>query len=352
MRQDNNNTKNRKGKHLTYIERCKIEILLKERYKPKEIGKILQKDRRTIEREYKKGIVELENSNGTTRIEYSADIGQQTYDRNATNKGPTIKLGKDHELAKHIEYKIIVEKYSPGAVLGEIKVNGLKFKTSICVKTLYSYIDKEVFLKLTNKNLLIKKLSRKRIYQRIRQSLKNTKGASIEERSEKVVAREEFGHWEMDTVVGKKGSKEALLVLSERQTRQEIIMKIKTKTQEQVEKSIDKLEKKYKKRFKEIFKTITVDNGTEFLDFESIEKSKIYKSKRTKVYYAHPYSAWERGTNENINKMIRRFIPKGSDISQFSSEEIERIQNWINNYPRKILGFHCSNTVFKINLAA
>jgi IS30 family transposase len=57
----------------------------------------------------------------------------------------------------------------------------------------------------------------------------------------------------------------------------------------------------------------------------------------TKVYFAHPYSSWERGTNENINKMIRRFIPKGVDILDYSNKDIERIQNWINNYPRIIL---------------
>lgn len=326
MKQINNNTKSRKGKNLVYSERCKLEILLKQGYKPKAIGEILERDRHTIERERDKGLVELDNGDGTTRIEYSADIGQQKHDINATNKGPTIKLGKDHEFAKHIEQKIIEEKYSPEAVLGEIKANSLEFNTTICVKTLYSYIDKGIFLRLTNKHLLIKKYSKKRVYNKVRGSIKNVKGTSIEERSEIIENREEFGHWEMDTVVGRKGSKEVLLVLSERQTRQEIIIKIKSKMQEQVEKAIDNLERKYKEKFRDIFKTITVDNGSEFLDFESIEQSKIYEDKRTKVYYAHPYSAWERGTNENINKMIRRFIPKGTDISKYTEEEIERIR--------------------------
>jgi IS30 family transposase len=352
VKQLNNNIKSRRGKHLIYSERCKLEVLLKQGYKPKEIGEILERDRRTIERERAKGLVELDNGDGTTRIEYSADIGQQKHDINATNKGPTIKLGKDHKLARYIEQKIIEEKYSPEAVLGEIKIKKIEFKTTICVKTLYSYIDKGIFLRLTNKNLLIKKNAKKRIYNKVRGSIKNIKGTSIEERTEIIENREEFGHWEMDTVVGRRSSKEVLLVLSERQTREEIIIKLRAKIQEQVEKAIDNLEKKYKEKFKEIFKTITVDNGSEFLDFEGIEDSKIYDGKRTKVYYAHPYSAWERGTNENINKMIRRFIPKGSDISKYTEEEIERIQNWINNYPRKILGFHCSNTLFNMKLAA
>jgi IS30 family transposase len=90
------------------------------------------------------------------------------------------------------------------------------------------------------------------------------------------------------------------------------------------------------KLFSETFKTITCDNGCENLDFEGIENSVRNKRKRTKVYYAHPYSSWERGTNENINKMICRFIPKGIDISAFSVKQITQIQHWINNYPRRI----------------
>ena len=352
MEQINNNIKERKGKHLIYSERYVIEVLLRQGYSCKEIGEFLDRNRRTIEREQAKGLVQLLNSDLTTRLEYSADVGQQMYDINATNKGPSIKLGNDFELAEYLEQKIVEEKYSPEAVLGEIKIKKLVFKTNICVKTLYSYIDKGIFLRLTNKHLLVKKNKKKRIYNKVRGSLKNIKGTSIEERPKEIDNREEFGHWEMDTVVGKKRTKQVLLVLTERLTRRTIIIKMKEKTQEAVEKAIDKLEIKYKQQFKDIFKTMTVDNGSEFLGFESIEQSKIYEGKRTKVYYAHPYSAWERGSNENTNKMIRRFIPKGSDISKFSSKEIEIIQNWINNYPRRILGFHCSNTIFNMNLAA
>lgn len=117
-------------------------------------------------------------------------------------------------------------------------------------------------------------------------------------------------------------------------------------------KVIDKLERKYGSKFKQIFKSITTDNGGEFLDFEGIEKSLYGKETRTKMYFAHPYSSWERGTNENINRMIRRFIPKGVDISTFTHKETKRIENWINNYPRKILGGKSSNMLLKNNNAA
>ena len=93
----------------------------------------------------------------------------------------------------------------------------------------------------------------------------------------------------------------------------------------------------------------TCDNGCENLDFEGIERSVLAKQKRTTVYYAHPYSAWERGSNENANKLIRRFIPKGVDIGEFSHERIKMIEHWINNYPRRIFGGMSSN-MLKIQL--
>lgn len=97
-----------------------------------------------------------------------------------------------------------------------------------------------------------------------------------------------------------------------------------------------------------IFKSITFDNGSEFMDCAGIEKSIYGKDrKRTKVYYCHPYSAYERGTNENINKMIRRFLPKGTDFRKVTAAYIQRVETWINNYPREILGFETSGSLFE-----
>ena len=113
-------------------------------------------------------------------------------------------------------------------------------------------------------------------------------------------------------------------------------------------KEIDKIERKMgAKKFRETFKTITCDNGCENLDFEGIERSALIKRKRTKVYYAHPYSAWERGSNENANKLIRRFIPKGADIGKFSHERIKMIEHWINNYPRRLFNGLSSNMLIQ-----
>jgi len=345
MSQTNNTTKAKKFKHLTLRERYQIEILLKEKHKPIEIAKILGKGIRTIEREIKRGTVRLLNSDLTYKEEYCADAGQRIYEENAANKGPMLKIGKDHKLVKYIEKKIIKDKYSPDAVIGEIKAKNMQFEAKICTKTLYNYIDREdVFLNLTNKDLPTKREKKKRGYKKVKIAHKNLKGTSIEERPAEVEERKEYGHWEMDCVVGKREGKGAvLLVLSERSLREEIIIKIPRKTQEAVIAALDKLEMKYKEGFREKFKTFTVDNGVEFLNHKGIEGSKINESEnRVKVYYAHPYSSWERGTNENINKLIRRFIPKGTDIDVVSEERIKYIENWINNYPRRIFGYKSS----------
>ena len=258
-----------------------------------------------------------------------------------------LKIGNDYKLVNEIERLIIKEKMSPYAVAQLIKNSG-KFNTTISCKTIYNYIDAGLFPNLTNKHLPVKKETKKRKHDKVRSAINNSKGTSISKRAESVEKREEFGHWEMDTVVGKKGTKEVLLVLTERKTRQEIIRKIKSKSQYCVVKEIDKIERKMgAKKFRETFKTITCDNGCENLDFEGIERSALIKRKRTKVYYAHPYSAWERGSNENANKLIRRFIPKGADIGKFSHERIKMIEHWINNYPRRLFNGLSSNMLIQ-----
>ena len=344
----NNITKRGKGKHINYEKRLKIEALSKAGLKSERIGQIIGCTGRAIRYELKKGKVELLNSDLTTRIEYSADVGQEKHDYAGTGKGPKLKIGNDYALVDYIEDKIINEKMSPYAVAELLKQNSNMFKTTISYKTIYNYIDEDLFPNLTNKDLPVKKQRKKRNYTHIRTAINNSRGTSISERPVEIEERKEYGHWEMDTVVGKNGSKQVLLVLTERKTLQEIIRKMKNKSEYCVIKELDKIERKLgSKKFKETFKTITCDNGCENLDYEGIESSVITKGKRTKVYYAHPYSAWERGSNENANKLIRRFIPKGSDIGKFSHERIKMIEHWINNYPRRIFGGRSSQMLIK-----
>jgi len=339
MGQSNDTTKKCSWKQLTEKERYKIETLLQEKLTAKEIGVRLCRDRRTIEREIARGQTVQVDSQWRERMVYLADVGQRKHDENAANKGRGLKIGHDHKLAKYLEQKIAKERWSPDAAIGAIKAQGLKFAINLCTKTVYNMIDRGDFLNLTNKDLPIKRNGKKRSYKPVRKvALNNTKGRSIEERPAEVENRVEYGHWEMDCVVG--SGKACLLVLTERKHREELIIKLPAKTQSCVIGALDTLEKHYRDKFPKIFKSITMDNGSEFLDTHGLETSILKpNTKRTICYYAHPYSAWERGSNENQNKLIRRFIPKGSNIDNFSKLDIQRIQNWLNNYPRRILGY-------------
>ena len=201
-----------------------------------------------------------------------------------------------------------------------------------------------------------------------------TFGESIEKRLIESLSRKEFGHWEMDSVEGsKEKSKKSLLVLSERKTRKELIFINENMSSFQVVDKINILEKSLGKYFKMIFKTITMDNGTEFADVIGISKSILkrncptvgqiqnkssvqsldtsYKI-RVKLYYCHPSTPQERGTNENINKMIRKYIPKGTNFDHETIEKIKYIQEEINNYPRKIFNYNTSNDMFIKELKA
>lgn len=204
-----------------------------------------------------------------------------------------------------------------------------------------------MFKEVINADLWEKCKRRRRKYRHVRRvSLKNTRARSIEDRPEAVNKRLEYGHWEGDCIIGRRsGKREGLFTLSERMTREQVIVKIESSTQEAILRVVDKMEVLCGSGFfREKFKSITLDNGREFLDWEAIERSALKEGrKRTLVYFAHPYSAWERGTNENQNKIIRRFVPKGTDISKFSDRDIKRIEEWMNNYPRKILGYRTPN---------
>ena len=329
--------------YLTERERYQIEILLKERYTPCQIAEKLHRHKTTIYREIKRGSVSMLDTNLKPYTKYCPDTAQNKYHINKLNKGADLKIGNDIELAEYIEEKIIKDKYSPQAVLYEIQTNGLHFRTSLCFKTLYNYIDKGVFLHLNNSHLPIRK-SRKKRSARPRICLRNVSRRSIEERPVHALKRAYFGDWEMDTVYSGQGAKACLLVLSERKTRQEIIVQMPDRTARSTVHALNNLEHIYKEDFSNIFRTITVDNGVEFSDMEGMEASVLHPGKqRTAIYYCHPYASYERGTNENINGMIRRFIPKGTDIGTYTKEQIQKIEDWINNYPRKIFNGLSSN---------
>jgi len=343
----------RKGKHLTREERMMIEQMSFGGYPPKEIAAVLGRNRRTIERELKRGQVTHLDSELRSHVVYSSDRGQDVHDLNATAKGPGLKLGHNHALAEFVRVRIVEHKESPDVVAYRMRVSGLK--GAVCTKTLYNYIDQNVIPGVRNESLWEKRKRRKQCRRAVRRLSKRlSRGQSIERRPPEAQTREAFGHWEMDLVVGPtSGTSAALLTVVERKHRQAIILKIPDKSQASVIQAIKGVERHYGTRtFRRIFKSITVDNGSEFLDVDALEASAFCKRQRTKIFYAHPYASWERGSNENANRMIRRFIAKGRDISLFTRQQITEIQNWINNYPRRILNFMTPNELFSNELKA
>ena len=298
----NDITNKRKWKGIDEKERYNIELLLKQGYKVKDIAQALNRDRRTIERELKRGMVtkKIENPyvsrnpkvpDYIEKTFYSAKVANKNAEWMQTGKGRKLKVLKDKELFKHIEKKIADNNYAPDAVIGEIKEKALSFSTMICTKTVYNMIDRGDFCRITNQNLPIKRNKTYRTVKKIcRVAKNNITGRSIEERDSKINNREEIGHWEMDLVIGK-GS-HCLLAFTERKTRKELIFKIPNKKQESIQKVLDTLETNLRGRFKTVFKSITMDNGVEFLDQKGIENSHLIEGeKRTTCYYAHPYSS-------------------------------------------------------------
>ena len=326
--------------YITEVERYQIEILLQQNYSIRQIADCLGHKYHTIWYEVKKGTVKQLNTHLVEHYVYKADYAQMVTIENMSNRGGNLKIGNDYKLVAYIEDMVKNKKYSPAALLAYAESEGLQFETSICEKTIYNYFDMGLFLNVTFEYLPYKKRKKKKKKEDSKVSLNNRTGRSIEKRDSEIKERKTYGHWEMDTVVGGQGKgKSCLLVLSERMTREEIIIKLKDKKASSVVHALNMLEKRYgTRKFKEKFKSITVDNGVEFLDSSGIEKSRYSKGNRTTLFYCHPYSSWELGTNENINRMIRRFFPKGINFDEVSKNDVQRVENWINNYPRKIFG--------------
>lgn len=332
----------KKQHYMTHDERQKLEVLYNNARLPvAQIAKILGFCRQTIYNEIRRGLVEVvKNPHGIPidTTEYSAYKAEQLYRYAQTAKGRPLKIGSDHAYAGYLEQKIIRERYSPAAALAAARKAG--YQTSVCVTTLYSYIDKKVFLDLSNKHLWVKSKRKKRAGTPERR-IAHPKLPSITDRPEYINDRSELGHWEMDLVVGKAGSRPVLLTLTERVTRQELIFKLPNRKAATVCSVFDRLERSTP-RFKEKFQSITTDNGSEFLVLQDLQRS-IHGGKRFDVWYCHSYAAWEKGSNENHNRMIRRWFPKGTDFSKVTKKRVAAVQDWMNNYPRKILGWNTPN---------
>lgn len=340
-----------KGQHLQWSQRLIIERMRLQGATTRQIADVIGCSHVCISRELRRGRYIHTNSDLTTEERYSPEQAERRYRASLAAKGPQVKIGNDHAFARALENLIVKKRYSPSAAIAEIR-NGTKtYDTMICPRTLYNYISSGV-LACEKRDLPLKgKQKRRNRSQNDEIQKRASRGTSIEYRPAEVDLRRSFGHWEMDTVyTTKKDSlKPALLVLTERFTRQEMIIRMRNRTSGSVVRALNVLERSMgAAKFSKVFQTITVDNGSEFADFEGMEKSALRKRKaRTKVYYCHAHRSYERGSNENANKLIRRHFPKGTDLSKIPVQKVAEVESWINNYPRKLLGWQTSNMVFR-----
>ena len=339
----NDTTNQRKNKHLNAFERGQIKLLSDQGFSPYAIGKILQRASNTIRNELKRGTVPQKKASKTTNI-YYPDTGQAIYEKNRRNCGPKFKFLSCSDFINFVETNFLDKNFSIDSICGRSKSENLFSNDHmVCTKTLYKYIDLGL-LNIANIDLPFK-VKRSTKSKRLRKN-KKILGRSISERSQEINDRSEFGHWEIDSVIGNKTKGEpTLMTITERKTRKEIIRKIPNQTSESIMNALKTLITDAGDLFSTVFKSITADNGSEFAELSELENLT-----NTKIYFAHPYTSSERGTNERHNGLIRRFIPKGNSLFNYSIDDIARIQNWCNTLPRKILNYLTPDEAFNDEL--
>lgn len=343
MTLSNNSTmiKHSRGKHLSYEERVLIQIRRKDNRSMRSIARELGCSPQTISNEIKRGTVSLYH--GTVKC-YKAEVGQEAYQNHRKNSGRKLKY---LELKRFIDYvtdHFYNYHWSLDACWGRATATGLfSSQEVVCTRTLYNYVDRGL-IGIRNADLP-EKLKRNTKSKCVRQNKKKL-GRSIEERPKEIDQRARFGDWECDLVLGHKTKDdEVLLTLCERMSREFLIIRIPDKTSASVMQAFKNLRKNYQEHWNDIFKTITTDNGSEFAALSNLEEVS-----KTLVYYAHPYTSCDKGSVERHNGLIRRFIPKGDRIDNYSLQEVIDIETWMNTMPRKQLAYHTPDEIFEKEL--
>jgi len=275
---------------------------------------------------------------------YLADTGEAIYKKHRLNSCREFKRLECFKFINFVVDKIEHSLWSPDACVGySLETKLFRRSEIVCTKTLYNYIDLGL-LSVKNIDLPIK-LRRNTKPSTVKKHKKNL-GKSIEERPDTINNREEFGHWEIDTVIGEKAGNDCvLLTIVERKTRNAIVRSIVSKTANAVMNELRSIRNLYGEQFSQVFKTITGDNGSEFADLSTLEDDSD-----TKVYFTHLYSSFEKGTNERHNGLIRRFIPKGNYMSDYNASDISFIEEWMNTLPRRILKYKTPEDLFEAQL--
>lgn len=333
----------RKGQHLTEIERGKIAAWHTEGVSNRQIAKRIGVAPQTIHNEMKRGnLKQVKLVNGKKRFfsAYNAELAQNVYQSNRLNCHRKEKFPHVRAFLSFFVELFKEQGYSPDVVVGIAKQESLFAPDEmVSTTTLYKLIDSQ---RLEVRNIDLLEKTKRRTTKNRQVINRKVLGKSIEERPTSIETRKEFGHFEIDTVNGKRdGSETALLTLTERLTRFEIIRAIDAKDADSVTYAIKQLIHEYGTFFSRIFRSITADNGSEFAQLSTTLEG------LTDVYFTHPYTSCERGTNENHNRMIRRYIPKGASIDDYSRRFIEGIADKMNHLPRKILGYQTPNEAFE-----
>lgn len=308
--------------HLSLAERDQITQLLWEGKKSRDIAVMIGRDKSTIYRELK-----LNSS-----PEHKKYLSHRAHQRaeNRREEASCRKRLKDDLIRGYVEDKLQIG-WSPELISGRIKIEHPG--QSISYEAIYQYI---YHAETTNRGELIEYLRRshrKRKKKGIGRKERRTKIPNripIDERPKSVEKRQEFGHWEGDSIVSRK-SLAALNSLTERKSRLLLLTKLDRKGAIETKNAVVRRLQVFHSKGR---RTLTMDNGT-----ENAQHQEITASLDTKCFFAHPYASWERGTNEHINGMIRWYLPKGTDFSKISDKQIAKIESLLNNRPMKCLGF-------------
>ncbi len=321
--------KNRTFKHLTESDRVRIEVLLKEGYQASDIADNLGVNRSTITRE----INNRGNPSG-----YIAKFAEVNYRTKRSACRPKKRI-EETAIGTHVISKIR-SGWSPEQISGRLALEitaGTRAKTDYLVpETIYKFIYDSDFGKEQKLYEYLRRGKKRRSKKYGRKSQKETikNRVFIDSRPEEVSLRNTVGHWEGDSIIYP--HKEALNSLVERKSRYGIVTKLARKTAELTKEAvIERLED-------QLCLSLTVDNGT-----EQAEHQEITRQLQMPVYFCHPYHSWEKGSNENFNGLIRRYLPRGRSIVGVTQEDIDDIAWELNNRPRKILGFRTPTEVLK-----
>ena len=238
------------------------------------------------------------------------------------------------ELIKYIEEKLLAT-WSPEQIANAPS----PFEKMPSARTIYRWIYDKYLL---NGNLkVLRRKGKSHLGKETRG--KFNLGKSIRKRDKRVYKRKEAGHWEADTVVSGQGkSKTCFATLAERKTRLYLAMKIPDRKADTMAAAIISMLSEIPG---ELVKTITCDRGAEFANWQTIEKKL-----NCDVYFADPYCAWQKGTNENSNGLLREFYPKGRNLSRVSPKTLLRNLSLINNRPRKCLNYISAQVSWNLEL--